>query len=223
MRPRHCAGPGCCAARRAAVRGPASRPFERPSLTRARRHPPRPLARRVSPDCDPWGPCRCARECSDEGAAFIARPNSPGRPAAPAVSTSRLCSPMLCSNASDLSSETRRSSGSAMTCAYVLSEHHSFNSVLTQPSIVPKAMKSLPMTGTHFSSLMIRATCYLGVLCVDDVWFGRFIRCSSGGFRSIDGNSLRIETQLHCLSEAFHAAVAPLPLAATWVAGHRNA
>jgi hypothetical protein len=29
-----CAGPGCCAARRAAVKGPASRPFGRPSLTR---------------------------------------------------------------------------------------------------------------------------------------------------------------------------------------------
>ena len=46
-----CAGSGCCAARRAAVRGPASRPFGRPSLTQARRHPPRSLARRVSPDC----------------------------------------------------------------------------------------------------------------------------------------------------------------------------
>ena len=47
------AGSGCCAARRAAVKGPASRPFGRPSLTRARRHPPRSLARRESPDCGP--------------------------------------------------------------------------------------------------------------------------------------------------------------------------
>ena len=44
-------GPGCCAARRAAVKGPASCPFGRPSLTQARRHPPRSLARRVLPDC----------------------------------------------------------------------------------------------------------------------------------------------------------------------------
>ena len=46
-----CVGPGCCAARRAAVKGPVSRPFGRPSLTRACRHLPCSLLRRVAPDC----------------------------------------------------------------------------------------------------------------------------------------------------------------------------
>ena len=42
-----------CASSR--CQSPSSRPFGRPSLTRARRHPPRSLARRVSPDCGPAG------------------------------------------------------------------------------------------------------------------------------------------------------------------------
>jgi len=60
----------------------------RPSLPRARRHPPRSLARRVAPDCGPW-PCRVTRQCGDQGCAFIARHNSRVRPAAPAVSRQR--------------------------------------------------------------------------------------------------------------------------------------
>ena len=84
---RECNLTGCCAARRAAVKGPASRPFGRPSLTRARRYPPRPLARRVAPDCGPWAPGRCARQCSDQGGAFIAMHNTKVRPAMPARMT----------------------------------------------------------------------------------------------------------------------------------------
>ena len=64
-------------------------PDGQPSLTRARRHRPRSLARRVSPACGPWGPCRCARQCSDQGCAFIARLNSQVRPAARAVRRQR--------------------------------------------------------------------------------------------------------------------------------------
>ena len=63
-------------------------PDGRPSLTRARRHPPRSLARRVAPDCGLW-PCRVARQCGDQGCAFIARHNSRVRPAAPAVPRQR--------------------------------------------------------------------------------------------------------------------------------------
>ena len=60
----------------------------RPSLPRARRHPPRSLARRAAPDCGPW-PCRVTRQCGDQGCAFIARHNSRVRPAAPAVPRQR--------------------------------------------------------------------------------------------------------------------------------------
>ena len=35
----------------------------------------------------PWGPCRCARQCSEQGCAFIAMRNSHARPAAPAELT----------------------------------------------------------------------------------------------------------------------------------------
>ena len=35
----------------------------------------------------PWGPCRCARQCSDQGSAFIAIPNSQVRPVVPARMT----------------------------------------------------------------------------------------------------------------------------------------
>ena len=73
-----CAGPGCCAARRAAVEERAQRlaPFGRSSLTRARRHPARSLARRVSPDC---GAGRLAGALAN--AAIKAAPSSWDRPA----------------------------------------------------------------------------------------------------------------------------------------------
>ena len=72
--------PPACGRRRA--------PERRPSLPRARRHPPRSLARRAAPDCGPW-PCRVTRQCGDQGCAFIAMHSSRVRPAAPAVPRQR--------------------------------------------------------------------------------------------------------------------------------------
>lgn len=43
-------------------------PDGRPSLTRVRHHPPRSLARKVSPDYGPAGPCRCARHAAIKAA-----------------------------------------------------------------------------------------------------------------------------------------------------------
>ena len=81
-----CAGSGCCAARRAADKGPASRPFGRPSLTRlaaTRRARWRAAWRRTTARA----PGRFARQHSDQGCVFIAMPNSQVRPAAPAGMT----------------------------------------------------------------------------------------------------------------------------------------
>ena len=72
--------PPACGRRRA--------PARRSSLPRARRHPPRSLARRAAPDCGPW-PCRVTRQCGDQGCAFIAMHSSRVRPATPAVPRQR--------------------------------------------------------------------------------------------------------------------------------------
>ena len=81
MSPLRGAGLLCCASSRSRLAD------GRPSLTRARHHPPCSLARRVVPDGGPRGPCRCARQGSDQGCAFIAMHNTMVRPAMPAEMT----------------------------------------------------------------------------------------------------------------------------------------
>jgi len=65
------ARPGCFVARRATVEGPASRPVGRPSLTRSSPPPSAFVGAQGGAGRRP-GPCRCARQCSDQGCAFIA-------------------------------------------------------------------------------------------------------------------------------------------------------
>ena len=78
------AGPGCCAARRATVKGPASR-ARCAAIPHAGSPPPSALAGgQGGAGLRPFGTCRCARRCSDQGCAFIAMQNSQVRPAAPA-------------------------------------------------------------------------------------------------------------------------------------------
>ncbi len=82
-----CAGSGCCATRRAAVEGSSSRPF-RAAIPHAGSPPPSALAgAQGGAGLRRGAPGQCARQCSDQGCAFIAMRNSRGMPAVPAGMT----------------------------------------------------------------------------------------------------------------------------------------